>query len=66
MNNCINKSLVIIGAFNDINKPGGDMLRPLSLKVLNGNLSLVNPKEYKIQEIKSYAWTVDILEHADP
>jgi len=37
------------------------MLRAIVFGGFEGKLSVVNPKEYKIQEIKSYAKIVDIL-----
>ncbi len=40
------------------------MLRAIVFGGFEGKLSVINPKEYKIQEIKSYASIVDILEHA--
>lgn len=49
------KSIVIIGASNDIKKPGGNMLKNIISGAYKGAISVVNPKEEKIQGIKSYS-----------
>ncbi|MGO3184241.1 MAG: acetate--CoA ligase family protein [Aequorivita sp.] len=48
-------SIVIIGASNDSKKPGGNMLKNIISGGYEGKLSVVNPKEEKIQGIKSYS-----------
>jgi len=49
------KSIVIIGASNDTKKPGGNMLKNIISGGFSGSLYVVNPKEEKVQGIKSYA-----------
>ncbi len=58
------KSIVVIGASNDIKKPGGNMLKNLLAGGFNGPLYAVNPKEEKIQGIKSYS-TVEEIPNTD-
>ena len=54
------KSIVVVGASNNIEKPGGKVL----YNIINGNyqgvLHCVNPKEDKIQGITSYSTVEDI------
>ncbi|MAB37784.1 MAG: CoA ligase [Aequorivita sp.] len=49
------KSIAIIGASNDSTKPGGNMLKNIISGNFGGELYVVNPKEEKVQGIKSYA-----------
>ncbi|MCZ4319109.1 acetate--CoA ligase family protein [Aequorivita viscosa] len=56
------KSIVVIGASNDIKKPGGNMLKNILSGGYKGKMSVVNPKEEKIQGIKSYASVEEIPE----
>lgn len=56
------KSIVVIGASNDTKKPGGNMLKNIISGGYTGSLSVVNPKEEKIQGIKSYATVSEIPE----
>ncbi len=49
------KSIVIIGASNDTKKPGGNMLKNIISGNFKGDLYVVNPKEEKVQGIKSYS-----------
>ncbi len=49
------KSIVIIGASNDTRKPGGNMLRNIISGGFQGDLLVVNPKEEKVQGIKTYS-----------
>ena len=58
------KSIVVIGASNDIKKPGGNMLKNILAGGFKGELSAVNPKEEKIQGIKSYS-TVEEIPNTD-
>jgi acetyltransferase len=53
-------SIVVIGASNDTKKPGGKMLKNLINGGFKGNLIVVNPKEEKVQGIKSFASVDDI------
>src|SRR5690554_6714751 len=53
-------SIVVIGASNDTKKPGGNMLKNILAGDFKGNLSVVNPKEEKIQGIKSYSSVEEI------
>ena len=56
------KSIVIIGGSNDIKKPGGKIVANLINGGFKGALNIVNPKENKIQGLKSYASVNDIPE----
>lgn len=47
-------SIVVVGGSNDLNKPGGKVLRNLIDSGFSGDLFVMNPKEDKIQGIKSY------------
>ena len=49
------KSIVLIGASNDTKKPGGNMLKNIISGAYSGDLFVLNPKEEKIQGIKSYS-----------
>ncbi len=48
-------SIVVVGASNNIHKPGGAILRNLINGGFKGELRAVNPKEAEVQGIKSYA-----------
>lgn len=54
------KSIVVIGASNDVHKPGGKVLKNLLSSNFSGNVYVVNPKEYEIQGIKCYAKVEDL------
>lgn len=56
------KSIVIIGASNDIQKPGGKVLFNLLNSHFKGNIYVVNPKEQQIQGVKCYSKVDDIPE----
>lgn len=56
------KSIVVIGASNDIKKPGGNMLKNILAGGFEGELYAVNPKEEKIQGITSYPTVEDLPE----
>lgn len=56
------ESIVVIGASNDIQKPGGNMLKNIIAGGFSGALYAVNPKEDKIQGIKSYSSVEEIPE----
>lgn len=48
------KSIAVIGASNDVEKPGGKVLKNLINGKYAGNLYVLNPKESEIQGIKCY------------
>ena len=48
------KSIVVVGASNDIEKPGGKILKNLIDGNFKGNIYVSNPKEDQIQGVKSY------------
>jgi acetyltransferase len=48
------KSIVIIGGSNDIQKPGGKVLKNLIDGQFQGQLYVSNPKESEVQGVKSY------------
>lgn len=48
------KSIVVIGASNDISKPGGRLLKHIIDGNYTGSLYVVNPKEDAIQGVKCY------------
>ncbi|HAW08348.1 MAG TPA: hypothetical protein DCW42_04150, partial [Bacteroidetes bacterium] len=48
------KSIAIIGASNDITKPGGKVLKNLLFANFSKNIYPVNPKESIIQGLKCY------------
>ena len=48
------KSIVVVGASNDIRKPGGKVLKNLRDHHYKGILYVVNPKDSEIQGVKSY------------
>ncbi len=47
-------SIVVVGGSNDIRKPGGKVLKNLIDGGFKGRLYVLNPKEDKVQGIKSY------------
>ena len=48
------KSIVVIGASNDVSKPGGKLLKNLIDNNYKGELYVVNPKSDEVQGIKSF------------
>jgi acetyltransferase len=54
------ESIVVIGASNDVNKPGGKVLKNLIDGNFKGNLYVVNPKETEVQGVKSFANVADL------
>ncbi len=54
------KSIVIIGGSNDTKKPGGKIVKNLIAGGFKGSLEVVNPKETKVQGLKSYASVTEI------
>lgn len=57
-------SIAVIGASNDLKKPGGNMLRNIIAGNFEGKLYAVNPNEDKIQGIQSFA-SVSLLPQVD-
>lgn len=49
------QSIVVVGASNQVQKPGGAILRNLIRGGFAGRLTAVNPKESMVQGIESYA-----------
>lgn len=49
------ESIVVVGASNDIHKPGGKVLKNIIDGQFAGNLYVINPKEKSIQGIQSFA-----------
>lgn len=58
------ESIVVVGASNNVHKPGGAILKNLINGEYKGELRAVNPKEEIVQGIKSYA-TPDELPDTD-
>lgn len=54
------QSIVVIGASNDIHKPGGKILKNIFDGGFQGSLYVVNPKETEVQGIKSYNSASDL------
>lgn len=54
------KSIVVIGASDDFNKPGGNALKNLIDSKFKGKLFAVNPKNEEIQGIKCYKSTEEL------
>ncbi len=49
------ESIAVIGASEDITKPGGLLVRNILLRGYSGELLLVNPKSATVQGVKAYA-----------
>lgn len=54
------KSIVVVGASNDVTKPGGKILKNLIDNHFKGELFAVNPKETVIQGINCHATVADL------
>ncbi|PKV51040.1 acetyltransferase [Aquimarina sp. MAR_2010_214] len=54
------KNIVIVGGSNDIKKPGGKIVKNILEGGFEGKLNIINPKEDKVQGIKSYHSVNDI------
>nr|WP_320060159.1 acetate--CoA ligase family protein [uncultured Bacteroides sp.] len=54
------QSIVVVGASNNMHKPGGAILRNLIQGGYKGELRAVNPKEAKVQGVRSFASVVDV------
>jgi len=55
------RSIAIIGGSNDIKKPGGKIVKNILEGGFKGELCVVNPREDKVQGLKSYRTVGDIL-----
>jgi len=56
------QSIVVVGASNNVHKPGGAILRNLISGGFLGELRAVNPKENEVQGVKSYPDVSEIPE----
>lgn len=54
------KSIVVVGASNNVTKPGGKVIKNLLDHQYNGDLFAVNPKESSIQGIPSFTDVSDL------
>ncbi|MDR1791903.1 MAG: acetate--CoA ligase family protein [Bacteroidales bacterium] len=54
------KSIAVLGASNDVHKPGGRVLKNLLSSSFGGNVYVVNPKETEIQGVKCYSKVEDL------
>ncbi|MDR0207106.1 MAG: acetate--CoA ligase family protein [Bacteroidales bacterium] len=54
------KSVVVIGASNDVHKPGGKVLKNLLDSSFTGNVYAVNPKETNVQGVVCHAKVEDL------
>lgn len=53
-------SIVVVGASNNVHKPGGAILRNLIAGGFKGELRAVNPKESEVQGIRSFPSVADL------
>jgi acetate---CoA ligase (ADP-forming) len=53
-------SIVVVGGSDDLFKPGGKVLKNILDGKFKGNLYVVNPKQEKVQGLKSYKDIIDI------
>lgn len=56
------KSIVVIGASNDVSKPGGKVIQNILSHQFEGDLFAVNPKESLVQGIRCYTKVEDLPE----
>ncbi len=56
------KSIVVVGASNDIHKPGGKILKNILDGGFNGDVYVLNLKEDEVQGVKSYRDIKDLPE----
>lgn len=54
------KSIVVVGGSDDINKPGGAIIKNLKNTNFGGEIYVVNPKADQVQDLKSYRKIEDI------
>lgn len=59
------KSIAVIGASDDVTKPGGRLTLNILTKGFDGNLYLVNPKGGMIQGVKAYVSIPELPEAPD-
>ena len=48
------KSIAIVGGSDDLNKPGGNLVRNILVNHYAGELLIVNPKSPAVQGIRTY------------
>lgn len=53
-------SIAVIGGSNDVEKPGGKVLKNILDGKYDGNLYVVNPKDSEVQGVKCYASTAEL------
>jgi acetyltransferase len=58
------RSIVVVGASNNISKPGGKLLKNLIDNNFKGDLWVVNPNEAEVQGIQSFS-TSELLPQVD-
>lgn len=58
------KSIVVVGGSNDVRKPGGKIVKNLVSGNFKGEIHIVNPKDTKIQRLKSYP-SVKVIPSSD-
>ncbi|MDR2972896.1 MAG: acetate--CoA ligase family protein [Bacteroidales bacterium] len=58
------KSIVVIGASNDVQKPGGKVFKNLLQSSFSGKVYAINPKETQVQGVSCFA-KVEDLPHVD-
>ena len=54
------ESIVVVGASNNISKPGGKLFHNIRTGTFRGNLYALNPKEDQIQGLSSYREVRDL------
>lgn len=54
------ESIVVVGASNNVHKPGGAILKNLISGGYRGELRAINPKEAEVQGIPSFADVKDV------
>lgn len=54
------RSIVVVGASNNVHKPGGATLRNLMAGGYKGELRAVNPKETQVQGVPAFADVKDV------
>ncbi len=53
-------SITVVGASNNVHKPGGKVIKNLIAGNFDGPIYPVNPKESEVQGLKAYAGTADL------
>lgn len=56
------QSIVVVGGSNDIQKPGGKILKNLIDGKFSGQLMVLNPKETEVQGVRSYTTPAELPE----